>query len=68
MEVLNGTDDGLSASVEQRLMVGAVIDEKGVLPVPGAKVSAQQGQDPVLGLDLAAKDPAKLRKADKALQ
>jgi len=28
----------------------------------------QQGQDPVLGLDLTAQDPAQVREADKPLQ
>ena len=48
--------------------MGAVIEEEGLVEIPGTEVAAQQGQYPVFGSDLSAKDAAQLGKADEALQ
>ena len=60
LERLQGADDCLPGSVEQRLLVGAVIDEKCFLPVAGAEMAAQDGEDPVFRFYLTAQHAAKL--------
>ena len=57
-----------AGSIEKRLVVGAVIDEKFFILVSGAEMAPQQRQYPVLRLDLSAQNAAQLGKADKALQ
>ena len=54
LEVLQGPDGGPAPGVEQRLPVGAVVEEEPLVPVAGAEVLPQQGKDPVFRLDLAA--------------
>ena len=49
-------------------MVGPVIEEKGILGIPGAEMAAQQGQDAVFRFDLPAQDAAQIGKAHKALE
>ena len=53
-EVVQRADQGLSLLVEQRLVMGAVVEEESLVPVAVAEVAAQQGQDPVFRLDLPA--------------
>lgn len=58
----------LAGSIEKRLVMGAVIDEKFFILVSGAEMAPQQRQYPVLRLDFPAQNAAQLGKADKALQ
>ena len=57
-----------AGSIEKRLVMGAVIDEKFFILVSGAEMAPQQRQYPVLRLDFPAQNAAQLGKADKALQ
>ena len=68
LEVLQRADNGLARSIKQRLFVGAVIDEEGLVLVAGAEVAPQEGENPVFRLNLAAQDAAQLREADKAFE
>ena len=68
LEVLQRADNGLARSIKQRLFVGAVIDEEGLVLVAGAEVAPQEGENPVFWLNLAAQDAAQLREADKAFE
>ena len=68
LEIVQRTDDRFAPGIEQGFFVSAVVNKKLILPVPGAKMGAQQREDPVFGFDLAAKNTAQLRKADKALE
>ena len=68
LERLQGADDCLPGSVEQRLLVGAVIDEKCLLPVTGAEMAPQNGEYSVFGFDLTAQYTAQLRKPDESFQ
>jgi len=53
-EILQREDDGFPTCVEKSLLMGAVIDEKSLFPIAGAKVTAQEGENPVFRLDLTA--------------
>ena len=48
--------------------MGAVVEEEPLPGEPGAEVGPQQGEDPVLGGDLAAEDAVLVGEADKALE
>jgi len=66
LKVRQRADDGLASGVEQRLVVGAVINEKSLVLIAGAEVAPQNGEDPVFRFDLAAQDAAQLGEAEKA--
>ena len=59
-------DSGLAGGVKQRLVVGAVINEKFLVLIAGAEVAPQNGEDPVFRFDLTAEDAAQLGEAEKA--
>ena len=54
LEELQGPDDRFPGGVEQRLLMGTVIDEKGFLPVAGTEMAPKDGEDPVLGFNFTA--------------
>ena len=66
LKVRQRANDGLASGVEQRLVVGAVINEKLLILVAGAEVAPQNGEDPVFRFDLTAEDAAQLGEAEKA--
>ena len=68
LEVLQRPDHCLAARMKQRLAVGPIIQEKGVIRIAGTKVPPQQGKHPVLGLDLSAQNAAQVGKAGKSLE
>ena len=67
LKLLQRLDHRLSAGMEQRLAMGPVIQEEGVVRVAGTKVTPQQGKHPVFGLDLSAQHTAQVGKAGKPL-
>jgi hypothetical protein len=54
LEALDRANDCFPASIKQCFFVGAVIDKKRILTIPGTKMSAKKGKDAVFRLDLAA--------------
>ena len=54
MQLVHRKDAGAPLGVQQNLPVGAVVNEKGLVGVAAAKMTAQQGQDLVFRFDLAA--------------
>ena len=54
--------------MQEGLVMGPVVEEKGILGIPGAEMAAQQGQDAVFRFDLPAQDAAQIGKAHKALE
>lgn len=54
--------------VEDGLLVGAVIEEKGIIYKPGPEVTAQKGENPVFRLDFAAQDAAVIRKTGESFE
>ena len=61
-------DDRGAMLAQQRLVVDPVIDQEVLILKAGAEVAPQQGEDPVLRLDLRGQDAAVVREADEALQ
>ena len=67
LEVLQGPDDSLAGGIEQRLPVGAVIEEEPFVLIPGAKMAPQDRQYPIFRLDLSAQNAPQVGEADEAL-
>jgi len=66
LEVIQGQDHRLPGGVEQRLPVGAVVDEELLVLIAAAEVVPQDRQHPVSGLDLAAQHAAQIGEPDEA--
>jgi hypothetical protein len=58
LEMIQRANGSPAGHREQDIFVNAVIDEKRVIGVTGTKVRAQQRQDMIFWLNLAAQNPA----------
>ena len=56
LEKFQRLNHGFSICVEQSLFVGSVINEELLLTITGTEMTTQQGKDPILRFDLAAKN------------
>lgn len=54
LKVLQRADHRLAAGIKQGLLMGPVIEEKGLPLIAGTEVAAQQGEHSVFGPDLSA--------------
>ena len=66
LKVRQRANDGLAGGVKQRLVVGAVINEKFLVLIAGTEVAPQNGEDPIFRFDLASQNAAQIGEAEKA--